>query len=58
MLVHDYDATLADRTKNLTPPPEDAREEEETDMFTYRVLQDDHKADYWINCFLMPWIPE
>ena len=57
MFVHDYDRFAEDRTKNLTPPPDEYQTEEESEAFSYKVVKDDHKKSYWINCFLMPWIP-
>ena len=57
MFVHDYDSLLPDRSKNLTPPPAEERTEAESNAFSYKVAVDDRKKSYWVNCFLMPWIP-
>ena len=57
MFVHDYDSLLPDRSKNLTPPPAEDRVEAESNAFSYKVAVDDRKKSYWVNCFLMPWIP-
>ena len=54
MFVYDYDST-AERKKNIVLLPKEDRTEEETKIFTYG----NHKKGtrWYINCFLMPWVP-
>lgn len=54
MFVYDYDVN-ADRQKNIILVPEAERTEEETKIFTYAQHV---KKRWYVNCFLMPWIPE
>lgn len=54
MYVHDYDLYAEDIEENLSLVPEGERTQEETSWFNYRI-----QADGWyVNRFLMPWIPE
>ena len=55
MFDYDYDIN-ADQKKNIVLIPEEERKNEESKIFTYGR----HKkgARWYINCFLMPWIPE
>lgn len=54
MYVHDYDMYAEDWTRNLSTIPKEERTQEETSYFNYKM-----QADTWyVNCFLMPWIPE
>ena len=54
MFVYDYDST-AETKKNIVLLPDEDRTEEETKTFTYGL----HKknARWYVNCFLMPWVP-
>ncbi len=56
MFVHDYDP-LAKETSNLTMVPKAERTESERKNFSYKIptLQGN---SFWINCFLMPYLPE
>ncbi len=56
MFVHDYDP-LAKETANLKMVPKEERTESERKNFSYKIpkLQGN---DFWINCFLMPYLPE
>ena len=54
MYVHDYDMNAEKWTKNLSMIPKEERTEKETSYFNYK-LQD--KA-WYVNCFLMPWVPD
>ena len=54
MFVFDYDAA-ADRKKNITLVPNEERTEAETKIFTYGQHVKGKK--YYVNCFLMPWVP-
>ncbi len=54
MYVHDYDSLAEKKTKNLTAIPKEEQTEEETRSFSYKL----QSKDWYINCFLMPWIPE
>lgn len=55
MYVFDYDAN-AERKKNITLVPEEERTREESKIFTYG--QHDKKERYYVNCFLMSWVPD
>ena len=57
MYVHDYDMTAPDPLKNISSPPREEQTRETSRMFTYDVPKGQNKKSYWINCFLMPWIP-
>ena len=63
MYVHDYDMNAADWQQNLSAVPEDERTEEETPAFDYTVPSSKpsssaaKKAPYYVNCFLMTWVP-
>lgn len=54
MFVYDYDPS-ADRKKNIVLIPKEERTEAETKIFTYG----NHKkgTSWYVNCFLMPWVP-
>ena len=54
MYVHDYDMNAERKTRNLSAIPQEERTREEDRTFSYR-LQD---KNWYINCFLMPWVPE
>lgn len=54
MFVFDYDAS-AEKKKNYTLVPKEERTEEETKIFSYNQHVKGKK--YYVNCFLMPWIP-
>ena len=54
MYVHDYDMNAADWTHNLTTVPKDERTMDESKNFTYKLQVD----SWYVNCFLMPWIPD
>lgn len=54
MYVHDYDMNAEKQQKNLTVVPKAERTREESSWFTYKK-----QADNWyVNCFLMPWVPD
>lgn len=53
MYIHDYDVN-APATANLFAVPEEERTRKETANFTYK-LQD---KKWYVNRFLMPWVPE
>lgn len=52
MFVYDYDAA-AEKKKNIILLPEEERTQEETKIFTYKQ----HGKGWYVNCFLMPWVP-
>lgn len=54
MYVHDYDMYAKDWTKNLSAVPKEERTQKETNHFNYKMQVD----TWYVNCFLMPWIPE
>lgn len=54
MFVYDYDST-ADRKKNIILLPKEERTQEESKIFTYGNHVS--KKTWYINCFLMPWVP-
>ncbi|MBQ2701129.1 MAG: CHAP domain-containing protein [Clostridia bacterium] len=54
MYVHDYDMYAKDWTKNLSAIPKEERTREENSYFNYKMQSD----KWYVNCFLMPWIPE
>ena len=53
MYVHDYDMNAKKAWDMTTIPPQE-QTEEMTRMFSYRLQND----TWYINCFLMTWIPE
>lgn len=56
MYVYDYDP-YAKREKNIRLVPQEERTEEESRIFTYK--QHGKKEQGWyVNTFLMPWVPE
>ena len=68
MYVRDYDMNAAVNTNsqkstNLTEIPEDARILPESDHVDYSIVSAkpsnsaDKKFRYYVNCFLMPWVP-
>ncbi|MCQ2458427.1 MAG: CHAP domain-containing protein [Clostridia bacterium] len=54
MYVHDYDMNAEDNTKNLSEVPKEERDREETKSFSWKL----QSKDWYINRFLMPWLPE
>ncbi len=54
MYVHDYDMNAEKKSKNLSAIPKEEQTEQETRSFSYKL----QSKDWYINCFLMPWIPE
>ena len=69
MYVHDYDMNAEVNTKNkkstnLTVVPEEERTLAESDHMDYAIPSSkpsdsaSGKYAYYVNCFLMPWIPE
>jgi len=50
--VYDYDPTAV-KKKNVTLVPKEERTEEESKVFTYGK----HGNGWYINCFLMTWVP-
>ena len=63
MYVHDYDMNAGDWQHNLSAVPEAERTQEETAAFDYTVPSSkprnsaSKKAPYYVNCFLMTWVP-
>lgn len=63
MYVHDYDMNAENWKKNLSEVPEDERTEQESDCFDYTLPvakpsnSASKKAPYYVNCFLMTWVP-
>ena len=55
MFIYDYDAN-AEKKKNIVLLPEEERTREEARNFTYG--QHKKGTRWYVNCFLMPWIPE
>lgn len=53
MYVHDYDMNAEDPTRNLSEIPQEERTEEETSYFTYKM----QNKNWYVNRFLMPWLP-
>ena len=55
MFVYDYDPNKENIQKNISLVPKEERTEEESKIFTYG----NHKkgTSWYVNCFLMPWIP-
>lgn len=65
MYIHDYDMNTPEREKNLSEPPAEARLLPVTDCLQYDVpastpngSSGGKKYPYYVNCFLMPWLPE
>ena len=56
MFVYDYDPNAENKLKNISFVPKDERTREESKIFTYG--KHTQRAAYYVNCFLMPWIPE
>lgn len=54
MYVHDYDMYADKWEKNLTAVPKDERTQEESSWFNYKL----QGTKWYVNCFLMPWIPD
>lgn len=54
MYVHDYDMNAAKWEKNLTVIPKEDRTREENSYFSYKKQGD----KWYVNCFLMPWLPD
>lgn len=60
MYIHDYDMYADDPEKNLSVIPEEDQTQEETNSFTYSIATakvGGKKCPFYVNCFLMPWIP-
>ena len=57
MYIHDYDMYAEDKTLNLTKVPEEERTLEASDIVDYKIATSSKKP-FYVNCFLMPWIPE
>ena len=55
MFIYDYDPSAV-REKNIVLVPKEERSGEESKIFTYG----NHKkgTSWYVNCFLMPWVPE
>ena len=56
MYVRDYDMNAEKKQKNMTLVPENERDREESNIFSYGYAYKDKKM--YITIFLMPWIPE
>ena len=57
MYIHDYDMNAQDKGLNLSVVPEEERTLEASSYVDYKVPTSQKKL-FYINCFLMPWIPE
>ena len=64
MYVHDYDMYAENQEANLSLVPEEERTREETAEFNYAIPSSTpnggssgKKYNYYVNCFLMPWVP-
>ena len=57
MYIHDYDMNAEDKGLNLSVVPEEERTLEASVYMDYKVPTS-QKKPFYINCFLMPWIPE
>lgn len=57
MYIHDYDMYAEDKTLNLTKVPQEERTLEASDIVDYKIATSSKKP-FYVNCFLMPWIPE
>ena len=55
MYIYDYDPT-AKREKNILLVPAEERTETESRILTYKRHGSD--KSWYVNCFLMPWVPE
>ena len=66
MYVADYDPVDVyheqngkPKISNLSAVPEDERDTDETNSFSYRLrVSDADRTDWYVTCFLMTWIPE
>lgn len=58
MYVYDYDMN-AEKQKNITAVPTEERDREEAKNFTYKIRtkSGNSKVKWYVNCFLMPWVP-
>ena len=54
MYIFDYDPA-AEREKDISLVPKEERTGEESKAFTYKRHGSD--KSWWVNCFLMPWVP-
>lgn len=57
MYIHDYDRFAEDKTLNLSTVPEEERTIEACSYVDYKIPTSSKKP-FYVNCFLMPWIPE
>lgn len=63
MYVHDYDMNAENWKRNLSEVPEAERTELEDDSFDYTLpvakpsSSASKKSPYYVNCFLMTWVP-
>ena len=55
MYVYDYDPA-AEKAKNISLVPKEERTETESKTFTYKRHGSD--KSWYVNCFLMPWVPD
>ncbi|MBQ8654660.1 MAG: CHAP domain-containing protein [Clostridia bacterium] len=64
MYVHDYDMYASDWESNLSEVPADQRTQMEDDSFDYTLpvakpsASAKKKSPYYVNCFLMTWVPD
>ena len=56
MYVYDYDPNAEKREKNIRLVPKEERTQEESKIFTYKQHGSD--KSWYVNTFLMPWVPE
>lgn len=54
MYVHDYDMYAAKQQKNMTVVPADEQTKTESSYFSYKKQGE----KWYVNCFLMPWVPD
>ena len=56
MYVYDYNPAAEKREKNISLVPQEERTETESKTFTYKRHGND--KSWYVNTFLMPWVPE
>lgn len=54
MYIHDYDLHAEKKSKNLSVVPKEEQTRSEDRTFSYKL----QGKGWYINCFLMPWLPE
>ena len=56
MYIYDYDPNAAVKEKNISLVPQEERDGKNSKMKTYGRHGSD--KSWYVNCFLMPWVPE